>query len=150
MFFVFLKFVKQRFVELKKKACLLKMVIIKIFIALVSEIPPKLEGLRILDQSSNSVTLLWTRPKTSINLPIISYELSIKDTKTNANWKEKILDGTKLRYVLKKLKPKSTYSISIFANNKLGPGEMSSFPIVETLEASVTPGILGNISTFQP
>ena len=113
-----------------------------IFIAaLVSETPPRLEGLNVVDQGSTSVTLLWTRPKTPIMLPITSFRLIVKDTKTNEKL-EKDVSGASSRYVVKELKPKSTYLISIYAINKEGQGEISSFPIAETLEANITPGTI--------
>lgn len=106
---------------------------------MVSETPTKLDGLNIVDQNSSSVTLLWTRPKTPIMLPIISYRLIIKDTKTNKEWKRDV-SGAVSRFIVGGLKPKSTYLISIYAINKEGDGKISSFPIAETLEDNITPG----------
>lgn len=117
---------------------------ITLILALVSETPAKLEGLNIVGRSSTSVTLSWTRPKTPIMLPVTSYRLIIKDTKTNIKW-EKDASGTISRFTVDELKPKSTYYISIYAINKEGNGQISSFPVAETLEESITPGRLSLI-----
>ena len=110
-------------------------------VALVSETPTKIEGLNIVDQSSTTVTLLWTRPKTPIMLPVTSYRLIIKNTKTNKEWKEDV-PGAVTRYIVGRLRPKSTYFISIYAINKAGDGQISTFPIAETLEDSITTGTI--------
>ena len=46
------------------------------------------------------------------------------------------------RFIVGRLRPKSTYFISIYAINKGGDGQISTFPIAETLEDSITTGTI--------